>query len=472
MVSRTGFSIVCVLLVLVCPGTPCRAQGAERLAEASGLIDRVAAGGSGTADPGDPVSRLMDLVVGEAAAGRLAPADELVRRLEAMPASSRARFASLRGPVVQTLSSIAVNSRAGRLFTSRVTALARRLDVVLGPSGAVVPAAPPVAPAAPPSPPASPPAASPLARTPTMHPAWLALSRRGRVAEAAAPAPAGPSRAAPGAAVPWAPRTPATFRGWTREIVVEDFTHRGAPSGSGVVAANLLARSLSQSGRFLVSRAPRVAPGVPAFVVQGDLHGLHAWANPRIAFGTTFYYGHRGGRYHPYRWFDPLGPYGYGAADVTVTLDGRIRVYEGWSGRVIGDRRIGSTSTTCSPQPFGLGWGYHDLLAETPVSDVLESAILDRRTGAVRYVLDLLPIVGRVARVDGADASLVVADFGTNEGVRPNDRFIGVPAGGGEEVILRAERLESTNLAWLKITGPEHRRGLLKPGDQVVSRGY
>jgi hypothetical protein len=265
-------------------------------------------------------------------------------------------------------------------------------------------------------------------------------------------------------------------------IVVADFTERGLPSSGGQAAADLLSRSLAASGRFQVSRVGRIGLSTDAFVVDGEIYGLRAWAQPRFVSQSHFGYRGRGfrsygsyGNYDGWRypggWNDP-----WGAAcgvDVTVTLDGRIRVLEGWSGRVIGDQRIGSTTWTSAGGGWWPGFGVHDLMADGTAARVLESAMLDRKSGAVRYVLDLLPVTGRVARLDASDPNVLLGDFGTTQGLRPGDRFLVVSASLGREVaILRAEGTDGSGLARLRITGPEHNRGPILVGDSLVSRGY
>lgn len=261
-------------------------------------------------------------------------------------------------------------------------------------------------------------------------------------------------------------------------VVVADFTENGYRTGAALAAADLLARALADTGRFRVIRAtggqPAPAPGV---LVEAAISPIRAFASPNPYYGSygTFGRDKRGGRrFFPY-------PYAY-ANDVTYSVDARVRVSDLATRSLLGEKSVSGFTTTVQNGGLGYGglggiYGYglpgsYTVSAGGPGAQVVEQAMLDKRSGASRFVLDLLPVTGRVARVEGPRVAVI--EVPAARGVHAGDRFVVLGPAGNEVAVLRAQEPVSSSELRVKVSGhkddapaPE-----VRPGDQVVSRGY
>lgn len=260
-------------------------------------------------------------------------------------------------------------------------------------------------------------------------------------------------------------------------LVIADFTENGYRTGAAMAAADLLARALADSGRFRVLRAsggpPAAAPGL---LVEADLSPVRVFASPNPYYGAGFgYFGNnrRGGRrFFPY-------PYTY-TNDVTYSFDARVRVSDLATRARIGEKTVsGFTSSYLNSGYSGLGlggYGYgptaYSVSAGGPAAQVVEQAMIDKRSGASRFILDLVPVTGRVARVDGPKSAVV--ELAGGAGVHAGDRFVVLGGGGQEVAVLRAQEQVAPGSVRVTVSGHDDDGPVprINPGDSVVSRGY
>lgn len=260
-------------------------------------------------------------------------------------------------------------------------------------------------------------------------------------------------------------------------LVIADFTEGGYRTGAAMAAADLLARALADSGRFRVLRAsggpPAAAPGL---LVEADMTPVRVFASPNPYYGAGYGFfgnGRRGGRrFLPY-------PYTY-TNDVTYSIDARIRVSDLATRARIGEKTVsGFTSTYLNSGYSGLGLGGYGLGPATysvsagdPAAQVVEQAMIDKRSGASRFILDLAPVTGRVARVEGPKSAVV--ELASGGGVHAGDRFVVLGGGGQEVAVLRAQEQVAPGSLRVSVSGHDDDAPAphINPGDSVVSRGY
>jgi len=233
-------------------------------------------------------------------------------------------------------------------------------------------------------------------------------------------------------------------------LVVADFRERGRATGGGVAAADLLARALADSRRFRVVRGA-AGIGQPGFLVQGDLSPIRVYGAP----GPYSYpYPVRHHRHHVPQ------PYVY-PNDLRYAVDVRVRVSDLLTGATLGERTASGWIT--APVPHRPGG---------PGGVVVEQALLDRKTGAARTVLDLLPVRGAVLLQEPARTAIVQVPDAT--ALAAGERFVVLGPAGEERAVLRVVEAVSATLVRARVSGPDEREflGALLPGEPVVSRGY
>ena len=247
-------------------------------------------------------------------------------------------------------------------------------------------------------------------------------------------------------------------------LVVADFTEGGYRTGPALAAADLLARGLADSGRFRVVRTSGAIASAPGVLVEVDLTPVRVSVAPNPYYGSAQYgSSKRGRRYFPY-------PYTY-SNDVSYAVDARVRVSDLATRARLGEKTVsGFTSSLLGAgELYGYGYGPS---ASGPAAQVVEQALLDRRAGAARFVLDVVPLTGRVARVEGPKTAVIAVPAAA--AVRAGERFVVLGGGGQEVAVLRAQEAVGGSELRVKVSGHSDDAPvpLVNPGDSVVSRGY
>ena len=249
-------------------------------------------------------------------------------------------------------------------------------------------------------------------------------------------------------------------------LYVADFSQDGYEGEAGQHVADLLARALAETGRFEVERIAdtpaaleraRAGRTGPAWLVEGGILGLRA-VGPNSVGLTGIGYG-RGVYGLSRRVLN--GTPGNLARGSSFAVDGWVRVHDANDGRKLGQKRFQGWTIGMHPNYWDAG----------PAAQVLDASVLDEKYGAARTVLDLLPLEGHIVAASSGGTARV--DVGSARTVAQGERFVVVPAEGGDPVaILRARHAVSAREIEAGVSYPEHGGRAPRAGDQVLSRGW